>query len=103
MLREVLADSQWMPGLDCLVDHSMLDLTGTGPDEIRSSAELHKRYDSWIGNGRIAVVFGRQDDLDLGTLYATLLGNDVLATVRSFRSADEAREWLAQPAPVQNA
>ncbi len=103
MLREILADSGWKPGMDCLVDHSMLDLSDTTTDDIRSAADIHKRYDTWIGNGKIAVVLGREADYELGLLYANFLGSDVLATVRAFGTPNEGRQWLAGAIPANAA
>lgn len=95
MVVEFLSDKRWSPGMDCLVDHSVLDLSETQPADIRVAAEIHKRYDAQIGRGKIAVVFGGEAEFGLGRMYEGLLGSEVLATVRSFRTADEARQWLA--------
>jgi hypothetical protein len=96
MIRDIQSNEQWQPSMDRLIDFSLLDLTETTYDDIKITAEIHKKYDSRIGRCRIAVVFGRESDLGLGRMYETLLGSDVLSTVKSFLTADEARHWLAE-------
>ncbi len=95
MIRDIQSDEQWQPSMDCLIDFSILDLTETTSNDIKMAAEIHKKYDSRTGRCRIAVVFGREADFGLGRMYETFLGSDVLSTVKSFRTADEARQWLA--------
>jgi hypothetical protein len=95
MIMGVLSDNQWSPGMDCLMDHSALDLSETHSDEIQAAAEIHKRYDTWIGHGRVAMVLGSEKDFDKGRQYETLVETAVCATVKSFRTPDEARQWLA--------
>jgi hypothetical protein len=95
MIKDIQSDEQWRPHMDRLIDFNALDMTQTTSRDIAMAAEIHKRYDSRIGHGRIAVVFGREEDFGLGRLYEDSLGSNVLATVRSFRTADEARQWLA--------
>ena len=96
MIVDIISDKRWSPGMDCLIDHSALDLSGTFNSEIKEAAEIHKRYDSRIGHGRIAVVLGGEEDFDKSRMYVTLLGSDVHATVNSCRTTDEARQWLAE-------
>ncbi len=96
MIRNIQSDVQWQPTLDRLIDFSMLDLTGTTSGDIRASAEIHRKYNTRIGCSRIAVVFGREADFGLGRLYESFLESDILSTVKSFRTADEARQWLAE-------
>ena len=96
MIRDIQSDEQWQPSMDCLIDFSILDLTKTSSNDIKMAAAIHKKYDSQIGRCRIAVVFGREADFGLGRMYETFLGSEVLSTVRSFRTADEARQWLAE-------
>ena len=95
MIKDIQSDEQWQPGMDRLLDFCRLDFSKTTADDIRMAAEIHKKYDARIGYGRIAVVFGREADLGLGRMYESLLGKNVLATVKSFMTADEARQWLA--------
>ena len=96
MIIEIASDKRWSPGMDCLLDHSALDLSDTFNSDIKEATELHKRYDSRIGHGRIAVVFGGEENFDKSLMYVTLLGSDVHATVNAFRTTDEARQWLAE-------
>ncbi len=96
MIIDIISDKCWAPGMDCLVDHSALDLSDTFYSDIKEAAEIHKRYDSRIGRGRIAVVLGGEEDFDKSRLYVTLLGSEVQATVNPFRTTDEARQWLAE-------
>lgn len=96
MITTIQADEHWRPNMDRLVDFSAVDLTKTTAQDIMTTVEVHQRYDARIGHGRIAVVFGRETDLGLGRLYEASLGQCVLAKVRSFRTADEARHWLAE-------
>ncbi len=96
MIKDIQTNEQWRPGMDRLIDFSSPDLTETTFNDIQMAAEIHKKYNSQIGKGRIAVVFGKQADIGLGRLYETLLGSDVLAIVKSFRTADEAHQWLAE-------
>jgi predicted heme/steroid binding protein len=95
MLFDILFSESWMPGMNALVDHSALDLSYTFNDEIKKATEIYKKYDSRIGRGRIALVLGREEDFDKSCLFVTLLGPDVLATVKSFQTTEEARQWLA--------
>ena len=95
MIVDIQSDPRWVPGMDRLIDFSALDLSKTTPGEIRAAAEIHKRYDSRIGHGRVAVVFAGEADLGLGRMYESFLGPDVTATVKSFQTADDARQWLA--------
>jgi hypothetical protein len=96
MIKAIQADAQWRPNMDRLVDFSAVDLSQTTAQDIVTAVEIHQRFDTKIGHGRIAVVFGRETDLGLGRLYETSLGQCVLAKVRSFRTPDEARQWLAE-------
>lgn len=96
MIKAIQADEHWRPNMDRLVDFSAVDLRKTTAQDILMTVEVHKKYDSRIGHGRIAVVFGREENLGLGRMYEASLGGSVLATVRSFRSADDARQWLAE-------
>jgi hypothetical protein len=101
MIKDIQSNEQWRPNMDRLIDFNTVDFTETTPADIKAAAEIHKRYDSRIGQGRIAVVFGKEADLGLGRMYETFLGSDVAATVKSFRTADEARQWLAQEMPLR--
>jgi hypothetical protein len=96
MIIDILSDKRWLPGMDCLIDHSTLDLSETSSDHIKAAADIHKRYNAQVGQGRIAVVLGSEVDFGLGRMYEMFVESAVLATVRSFRTADEAREWLAE-------
>lgn len=96
MIKAIQSDEQWRPNMDRLVDFSAVDLTQTTAQDIVMTVEVHRRYDARIGHGRIAVVFGKEANLGLGRMYEASLGSGVLATVRSFRTADEARRWLAE-------
>jgi hypothetical protein len=96
MIVDIISDKRWSLGMDCLVDHSALDLSDTFYSDIKETAEIHKRYDSRIGRGKIAVVLGGEEDFGKSRMYVTLLGSDVHATVESFRTTDEARQWLAE-------
>jgi hypothetical protein len=96
MIIDSISDERWSPGMNCLVDHSALDLSGTYYSELKEAAEIHKKYDSRIGGGRIAVVMGGEENFDKSSMYVTLLESDVHATVKPFRTTDEARHWLAE-------
>ncbi len=96
MIKDMQSDRKWRPNMDSLIDFSFLDFSATTADNIRMAAEIHKRYDYRICRGRIAVIFGRESDFGLGRMYETFLESAVLATVRSFRNADEARHWIAE-------
>lgn len=102
MIKAIQSDEQWRPNMDRLVDFTAVDLRQTTAQDILATVEVHKQYDSKIGRGRIAVVFGREENLGLGRMYEVSLGTCVLATVRSFRSADEARNWLAEDIAASN-
>jgi hypothetical protein len=95
MILEIYSDKRWSPGMDCLIDFSALDVSETGFVDILTATNIHKRYDTQIGPGRVAVVLGGEIHFGLGRLYETLLGSNVLATVKSFRTTDDARQWLA--------
>jgi len=95
MILEIHSDKQWSPGMDCLIDYSALDVSETRYDDILNATSIHKKYDTQIGVGRVAVVLGGAVHFGLGLLYEKLLGSKVLATVKSFRTADDARQWLA--------
>jgi hypothetical protein len=96
MIKAIQSDEQWRPNMDRLVDLSSVDLSKTTAQDILATVEIHKRYDARIGFGRIAAVFGRETALGLGRMYEVTLGPHVRAKVRSFRTADEARHWLAE-------
>ncbi len=102
MIKDIQSDNQWRPNMDCLVDFTSLDLTETTSNDIFMAADIHKRYDSIIGCGRVAMIFGREEDFGLGRLYENFLRPKVLATVRSFRTADDARHWLAANVAAQS-
>jgi hypothetical protein len=96
MIIDIISEERWSPGMNCLVDHSALDLSGTLYIELKEAAEIHKKYDSRIGGGRIAVVLGEEKDFDKSKMFVTLLGSDVHAIVKPFRTTDKARQWLAE-------
>jgi hypothetical protein len=98
MINDIQSHEQWRTNMDRLFDFSGMDLTETTPDDISACAKIHMKYNSRIGHGRIAVVFRKEAAFGLGRLYETCLGSDVLATVKSFHTADEARHWLAEGA-----
>lgn len=95
MIRDIQSHEQWQPTMDRLVDFTAVDLTETTANDIKMAAEIHKRYDPREGHGRIAVVFGKEESLGIGRMYENYLGADMRSTVKSFKTADEARQWLA--------
>lgn len=96
MILEILSNERWSLGMDCLADYSKLDLSEAGYDSMTETARVHKKYDARIGQSRIAVILGSVADFGLGRMLEMLLGSDVLATVRAFRTGDEARRWLEE-------
>jgi hypothetical protein len=96
MIIDIISDERWSPGMNCLVDHSAMNLSGTYYIELKEAAEIHKKYDTRIGRGRIAVVLGGDEDFDKSSIFVMLLGFDVHGTVKPFRTTDEARHWLAE-------
>jgi len=96
MITAIQSDPEWRPHMDRLVDLSAVDFSQTTAQDILQTVEVHKRYDARIGRGRIAVVFGGEEDLGLGRTYEFSLGRSVQSTVKAFQTADEARDWMAE-------
>ena len=82
--------------MDRIVDFSSVDLTKATAQDILQTVDIHKKYDSRMGSGRIAVVIGKEENIGLGRMYEMSLGPNVQAAVRTFRTADEARDWMAE-------
>lgn len=76
--------------------HSALDLSDTFYGVIKDAAEMHKKYDSRIGPGRIAIALRGENYFEKSRMFITLLRSNVRATVNSFPTTDEARKGLAE-------
>lgn len=68
-------------------------------DEEEATFKQYKRYDNTkilhpLNPRYNDIVQGSESDFGISRMLDSMLEQDIQAIVRSFRSADEAREWL---------
>ena len=91
----------WRPGCSELWDLSAIASLDVTPEGLRAVADFEAELSAVVGPGRTALVVARQDDYDIGLLYAHLpKGNG--REHRTFWSEEAARAWLdAAEAPSE--
>ena len=93
--RALYSAPEWAAGCSELWDLSQIDSLDVTPESLRAVADFEGDLAETVGPGRTAMVFAREDDFDIGVLYALLpKGNG--REHRTFWSEPPARAWLAE-------
>ena len=81
---------------DEILDFSQADGFSLTTDGIRRLAQLSVANEVAGVRTRLAIVVASTLAYGLGRMYESLLESEILSTVKSFRTADEARQWLTE-------
>ena len=85
----------WTFGCSELWDLSAIDSLDVTPESLRAVADFEGDLGDVVGPGRTALVVSREDDYDIGVLYAHL-PKDNGRVHRTFWAESAARAWLAE-------
>lgn len=94
MIKNLVSQKFWKPGLNTLFDQRNLDLNGTSIDVMREVSENFKKYEAKIGNGKTAILMKSMADFARGRQFELLTNYEVSASVKIFLNEEEAIRWL---------
>ena len=86
---------EWTAGRSELWDLSQISSLDVTPESLRAVADFEADLAEVVGPGRTAMVVAREDDFDIGLLYAHLPKNNGREH-RVFWDEPAARAWLAE-------
>jgi hypothetical protein len=96
MNEELVSDPRFRPGMAILVDHSELDVSGLGPDDVEAIGASVIRLGDLIGPSPVAIV-----GADMMTVAVSRVSRAYASPAplraRSFYGRDEALAWLRDP------
>jgi hypothetical protein len=93
-MEEMLDHESWRPGLNWLKDLSSLDAGQLSVEDVQAIASLYSAHSKKIGNGKCAVVVGRDLEYGLARMWGVFVGDGWEAEAQVFRSIDEAVAWF---------
>ena len=90
------SDPRWRPGMDTVSDHTHLDMSRLTAADVEQIAGGEGEYSDAIGQGRAAIVIGRDSPASYGLvrMFEAYIEPLVEAKVRVFWTLDEALVWL---------
>jgi len=92
--RDLLDHPLMQPGIDGLVDERELDLSDYSSEDLRANAALIRSQSADWGSGRWAYVVQFDVAFGMGRMWEAHTDDGIEARARTFRSIDDAREWL---------
>lgn len=95
-LDDIVAHAQWRPGLNVLLDHRRLDIDAITVEDIDRISAHFQKIGPQLGDGRIALVMGRDIDFGIARAWELVTRKYVDMAIGVFRSIEEARTWLDQ-------
>ena len=102
-VQDALNDPRVRAGSRVLVDHRDLDWSPLSHSDIERRAELLARDAPRIGPARVALVARSEADFGLMRMLdqSIAMHEEIVETIRAFRTMEEAREWIEScpPAP----
>ena len=96
MMSSILGHEQWRPGGRLLVDHSEFDAGQLTLAGIRAVADAAARARDRVGPARIAHLVSRDLEFGLVRMWENFVERQWDASMRCFRSRDEAITWLKE-------
>jgi hypothetical protein len=93
------SDPRWRPGMDTISDHTLLDASQFKASDIEQIANRESEYSDEIGQGRAAIVVGRDSPTRYGLvrMFEAYIEPLVEAKIRAFWTFDEALAWMRGP------
>ncbi len=98
-LREVVADPQFEPDFDHLIDFRSVTHFEAGGEEMRERVRDDQRLEEQIGSGRIALVAEGGHVFGMARMYEIMMEDDP-RSVATFNSITDAATWLEVPKAV---
>src|SRR4051812_24422662 len=68
MVRQIMADDRYRPGLSALVDHSRAQWSNLSVEDVRRRADLLQMQADALGNPRVAFVVSQAADFGVGRM-----------------------------------
>jgi hypothetical protein len=97
MVRALVSDERYRPGLSVLIDHSESQWSNLSMADARRRATLLEEQASELGQPRVAFVVSQAADYGVGRMMQLMTEGKTLMRSRIFYSTDEARAWLRDP------
>ena len=95
-LKDIISHPKWKPGKFILLDHRELridKITMSGIDEV---SIFFISIANKLGNGKVALVMGRDIDFGIARAWELVTDLDVDIRINVFRHIDEAIDWFKQ-------
>lgn len=96
-LDDLVADPQWRPGLQILLDHRRLDIASITAEGIERVSQHFRKIGPRLGNGYIALVMHKDIDFGIARAWELVTEAHVDMHIGVFRSLEEACRWLPYP------
>jgi hypothetical protein len=97
MIADILSHPNWAKAGAIFLNHSDLNSNPLTVDDIHSTAREVGRLREQFGQARVAVLVRRDVEFGMVRMWETIASNNWDATLRCFRSRDEAMLWLISP------
>jgi hypothetical protein len=94
MWDQILAMESWQPGTNVLFDNRKLMVVAAGYELTTEAAAYFISKKDAIGNGRIAVLMSRQENLQFGQQFNYQIRARTEQHVQYFFNEEDALEWL---------
>ena len=93
--ERILGDPRFRPGMNVLVDHSLLDLSSASTEDVRTAAATAgRRYAGSEGPARIAIVAPQPVAFGLGRMWQALTADELADNSVVVGTVEEANAWL---------
>lgn len=94
MVKDIISQKFWKPGMDAFFDHRKLDFNETTVELMKKVSENHKKYEMQIGNGKAAILMRSLEDYLRGRQFELLTSGQASAKLNIFMDEDKAVKWL---------
>ncbi len=98
-LEALVTSKEYRPGMNILVDHSLLDANPLTPADMQAIADLVIEFDARIGPGLCAIVVPSPYKFRLAEIWQAQVDNEVLMQTGIFYSREVAAQWLRTERP----
>ena len=95
MLKDLVTQDFWTPGMNLLIDDCGLDFRQTSLEHLREAALKRIEFDTLIGNGKTAVLVCSVTDFARARQFELITNGKVSAKIDVFNNEDEALRWLS--------
>ena len=97
LIRQMISESEWKPGLNKLFDGTGLDDINLDLNDMYNIGKIQQEYEEEIGGGRLAILVKDTVDYGTGLSYKETVDEDIVSRVKIFLKYDQAIEWLLYP------